>query len=68
MPFRSRTERCLFETAHVVTFEEDGDRTVVTLDAKVVSAQAGAAGPLSGMVQGWAMGLDQLAEVVADRA
>ena len=68
MPFRSRTERCLFENAHVVTFEEDGDRTVVTLDAKVVSAQAGAAGPLSGMAQGWAMGLDQLAEVVADRA
>jgi len=58
----------LFENAHVVTFEEDGDRTVVTLDVKVVSAQAGAAGHLSGMAQGWAMCLDQLAEVVADLA
>jgi hypothetical protein len=42
MPFRSRTERCLFETAHV---EEDGDRTVLTLDVKVVSAGRARPGP-----------------------
>ncbi len=69
--FRSRIRAgagVLFENEHVVVFEEDGDRTRVTLDIRVVEAQAEAAPYLAGMAEGWRMCLDQLAEVVSGQA
>jgi uncharacterized protein YndB with AHSA1/START domain len=68
LEFRTRIREgdgVLFENAHVVTFTEDGDRTTVTLEITIVSAKEGAAPYLAGMAEGWAMCLDQLAEVVA---
>ena len=65
---RIRTETgVLFENEHVVVFEEDGDRTRITLDIRVVSTQAEAAPYLAGMGEGWRMCLDQLTEIVADQ-
>jgi len=55
----------LFENKHHVRFEEDGDRTRLTLDITVVSALAEAAPYLKGMSEGWTMCLDQLTEIIA---
>jgi len=69
--FRSRIRAgtgVLFENEHVVVFEEDGDRTRVTLDVRVVEARAEAAPYLAGMAEGWRMCLDQLAEIVSGKA
>lgn len=54
----------LFENAHVVTFEEDGDGTVVTLNITVVEAKLEAIRHLSGMSEGWNICLDQLQDLI----
>lgn len=67
LEFRTRIRQdgaILFENHHVVTFADDGDGTLLTLQVTLLSAEAGAAPYLSGMAQGWTMCLDQLAEVV----
>jgi len=58
----------LFEEHNVVTFEQDGDHTLLTLDVIVVSARAGAAPYLAGMAQGWSTCLTQLSETITEDA
>ena len=58
-----------FEVENTITFEETGERTVQTLDARVLTADESALGPLAGMEAGWSQSLDKLErEVVAKTA
>ena len=55
-----------FEVENTLRFEEAGDGTVQTLDARVLTADESALGPLGGMEAGWSQSLDKLgAHVVA---
>ena len=56
------------EVLHTVTLEEDRGRTSARVEAKVLRALPQAAGPLSGMEEGWSQSLDKLASDVATRA
>jgi len=49
---------------NTVNFMEAGDRTTVTLEARVVKAEPEAVGALAGMERGWSESLVRLAEVV----
>ncbi|MEO3430581.1 SRPBCC domain-containing protein [Pelagibius sp. CAU 1746] len=49
---------------NTVSFVDDGDRTIVQLEARVVKADPSVSGALSGMEQGWSQSLNRLAETV----
>ncbi|MGH6973974.1 MAG: SRPBCC domain-containing protein [Stellaceae bacterium] len=55
----------LFEVLTVVTFEDQGGKTRLTLRATVIMQTDAAAPYLAGMDQGWNQSLDRLAERVA---
>jgi uncharacterized protein YndB with AHSA1/START domain len=55
----------LFEILTTVTFDEEGGKTKLTLEARVVSATAGADQYLDGMEEGWNQSLDRLTEELA---
>jgi uncharacterized protein YndB with AHSA1/START domain len=50
----------LFEVLSTVTFSEQGGKTTLTLQARVVKSAAGAAPYLSGMEAGWTQSLERL--------
>ncbi len=52
------------EAINTVSFVEVGDRTIVTLEARVVRAVPEVTGALAGMEQGWSESLLRLAETV----
>lgn len=54
----------VLETRNVVTLENAGGRTKMTVDIVVVKATPEAEGPLAGMEQGWNEQLDRLVEAV----
>ena len=54
----------LFEVLTIVTFAEQGGKTKLTMQAKVVKSTAEAAPFLAGMEEGWKQTLDRLAEHV----
>jgi len=53
------------EVLNTATFEEEGGKTKVTLQAVVVRATPGAASALAGMEEGWSQSLDKLAELLS---
>ena len=55
----------LFEILTTVTFDEEGGKTKLTLQARVVNATAGADQYLDGMEEGWNQTLDRLTEELA---
>lgn len=55
----------LFEVLNTVTFADQGGKTTLTLQARVVKATAEAAPYLEGMAQGWSQSLDRFAAFVA---
>ncbi|MGH2376470.1 MAG: SRPBCC family protein, partial [bacterium] len=55
----------LFEVLNTVTFAEQGGKTTLTLQARVVKATAEAAPYFEGMEAGWTQSLERLAEQVA---
>jgi uncharacterized protein YndB with AHSA1/START domain len=50
---------------NTVTFAEDGDKTILTVSARVVTAGPGSEEPLSGMDEGWNQSLERLAAYAA---
>ena len=59
----------VFEVTHTVTFADQGDKTEVTVHARVDKIHDPAAeGPLSGMEEGWKQTLDNLAKHLASTA
>lgn len=58
----------LFEIRNVVTFAEEGNKTKLTVHAKVLKARPEAAQHLAGMEMGWSLTLDRLAEEVRQHA
>jgi uncharacterized protein YndB with AHSA1/START domain len=52
----------VFEILNTVTFVEDGGKTLVTVDARVIKATAEADFYLQGMEKGWVQQLERLAE------
>jgi uncharacterized protein YndB with AHSA1/START domain len=54
----------LFEILNTVVFEEQGEKTRLTLHARVLSATDQAAQYLDGMEEGWTQSLERLAEVL----
>jgi len=55
----------LFEVLNTVIFSEQGGKTKLTLQARVVKLTAGAAPYLSGMEAGWTQSLERLEAYVA---
>jgi uncharacterized protein YndB with AHSA1/START domain len=55
----------LFEVLTTVTFAEQGGKTTLTMQARVVTATAKAAPHLGGMEAGWTQSLERLAAYVA---
>ena len=55
----------LFEVLTTVTFAEQGSKTKLIVDARVLTSTAGAAVHLDGMDEGWKQTLDQLADYLA---
>jgi uncharacterized protein YndB with AHSA1/START domain len=53
------------EVLNTVTFVEEGGKTVLTLDVRVLKSTPELAGPLAGMGEGWNQSLDKLEELVA---
>ena len=53
--------RPLFEVLNTVSFAAQGRMTRLTVEARVISRNAGADGYLAGMEQGWIQTLDRLA-------
>ncbi len=58
----------LLETLNTATFEEHGSKTKFTMSVVVVKTSPQAAGPLSGMEQGWSQTLEKLAAHLATMA
>jgi uncharacterized protein YndB with AHSA1/START domain len=58
----------LFEVQHTVELSEDGDQTVLTVTAEVLSARADAKPFLDGMEAGLNQALDQMGELISGRA
>jgi len=56
------------EILNTVTLADRNGRTPLRLEARVLQAAPGAAGPLAGMEEGWSQSLDMLASDVATRA
>jgi uncharacterized protein YndB with AHSA1/START domain len=56
----------LFEVLSTVTFAEQGGKTTLTLQARVVKSTAEAAPYLEGMAQGWTQSLDRFAAFVVN--
>lgn len=56
-----------FEILTTVTLADRNGRTALRLEARVLQAAPGAAGPLAGMEEGWSQSLDRLASDVATR-
>ncbi len=57
-----------FEARNIITFEEHGGKTVVTVTAQVVKIHdPRAAGGLDGMTEGWKQTLDRLEAYIATR-
>ena len=54
----------LFEVLNTVTFAAEGDKTRLTLHARVSKVRGEAAPYLAGMEEGWSMSLDRLADEV----
>jgi uncharacterized protein YndB with AHSA1/START domain len=52
----------VFEILNTVTFVEDGGKTLVTVDARIIKATAEADFYLQGMEEGWKQQLERLAE------
>jgi uncharacterized protein YndB with AHSA1/START domain len=52
----------LFEVLTTVTFAEQGNKTTVTMHARVVTATAAAAPHIAGMEEGWTQSLQRLGE------
>ena len=50
------------EVLHTVTLDDLGDKTKLTLRARLIKSMPEAAGMLAGMTEGWEQGLDRLAE------
>ena len=50
----------MFEINNTVTFTEEGNKTKLTLVARVAKITPAAEGPLSGMTMGWNQSLDKL--------
>lgn len=56
--------KSMFENLNTVTFVDQGEKTKVTLHAKVQTATEQAAPYLKGMEEGWKLTLDRLGEFV----
>lgn len=56
--------KLLFEIMTTVTFTDQGSKTALKLEAKILSETALAPQYLAGMEQGWNQSLDRLAELV----
>jgi uncharacterized protein YndB with AHSA1/START domain len=56
----------MFEVLVTVTFVEDGGKTKVTVDSRVVRTTPGADVYLQGMEAGWSQSLERLAEIVKE--
>lgn len=56
----------LFEAVNTITFEEEGSKTKVTVQAVIINAKPGAEGPLSGMEEGWNQSFGKLADLLAE--
>lgn len=54
--------KAILENLTTVTLEEDGEQTRMTVHIQVTMTTPEAAGPLSGMEQGWSEQLDKLGE------
>lgn len=54
----------LFEVLNTVTFAEQGGKTKLTVQARVVTKTAGADAMLDGMEEGWKGSLDRLGELL----
>lgn len=52
------------EVLNTITFADEGGKTMLTLDVKVLKATPELAGPLSGMNEGWNQSLDKLEDLV----
>ncbi|AHG01738.1 hypothetical protein HALLA_00170 (plasmid) [Halostagnicola larsenii XH-48] len=58
--FEDEDGEAKLETHNTVTFEADGDRTHLTLEAEVVTATPAVEEDLSGMEVGWTMSFEKL--------
>jgi uncharacterized protein YndB with AHSA1/START domain len=58
----------LLETLNTATFEELGNKTKFTMSVVVVKTSPQAAGPLSGMEQGWSQSLEKLTTLLEELA
>jgi uncharacterized protein YndB with AHSA1/START domain len=56
----------IFEVLNTVTFVQKGDKTLVTVDARVIMATAGAGVFLQGMEEGWSQSLERLDDFVKE--
>jgi len=56
----------LFQILNTITFVAKGEKTVLTVEARVVMSKPGAAPHLKGMQEGWSQTLDRLGDAVAD--
>jgi uncharacterized protein YndB with AHSA1/START domain len=54
----------LFEVMNAVTFAEQGGKTILTVQARVVSRTAGADRYLKGQERGWSQSLERLEELM----
>ncbi len=55
----------MFEILNTVSFEEQGARTKLTIEASVLTTTDKAPRHLAGMEQGWSQSLERLADEVA---
>ncbi len=58
-------DKVLLEGFTIVTFEEQGSKTKLTVESIAMAVAPGAADMVKGMDEGWAQSLDRLAELVA---
>lgn len=56
--------RPILENLNTVTFEEQDEKTKVTVHVQVIHATAEAEGPLAGMNMGWSQSLDKLVNLL----
>jgi uncharacterized protein YndB with AHSA1/START domain len=56
----------IFEVLNTVTFVQKGEKTLVTVDARVIMATAGAGVFLQGMEEGWSQSLERLDDFVKE--
>jgi uncharacterized protein YndB with AHSA1/START domain len=62
--FEGKNGEVLIDAVNTVTFEDVGDRTRLTLNARVVRAAREASRNLAGMEEGWSQSLERLSAIL----